>query len=67
MRDQEKTAETIVGRTRTNMIQRGPMEGLVLIDGRPNMERMDMPSISFESILAVQRCLGDDSNSENES
>lgn len=39
----------------THSIRKGPMEGVLIVDGRPQMERMDMPSISFESILALQR------------
>lgn len=35
----------------------GPVEGMILVDGRPQMERMDMPCISFESILAMQRAV----------
>ena len=31
------------------------MEGILIVNGRPQMERSDMPSISFESILALQR------------
>lgn len=36
-------------------VHKGPMEGILIVDGRPQMERMDMPTISFESILALQR------------
>lgn len=35
----------------------GPMEGMILVDGRPQMECADMPCISFESILAMQRAV----------
>lgn len=35
-------------------VHKGPTEGILIVDGRPHMERMDMPSISFESILALQ-------------
>lgn len=36
-------------------IRKGPMEGILIVDGRQQMECLDMPSISFESILALQR------------
>ncbi|MDE6021626.1 MAG: hypothetical protein K2H01_11610 [Ruminococcus sp.] len=36
-------------------IRKGPIEGIVIVDGRPQMERLDMSGISFESILALQR------------
>lgn len=29
------------------LIQKGPMEGMVIVDGRPQMESCDMPTISF--------------------
>jgi len=38
----------------SHAVCKGPMEGILIVDGRPQMERMDMPSISFESILALQ-------------
>lgn len=41
--------------TASPSIHKGPMEGVLIVDGRPQMERMDMPTISFESILALQR------------
>lgn len=28
-------------------ITKGPVEGIVIVDGRPQMERVDMPTISF--------------------
>lgn len=31
------------------------MEGVIIVDERPQMERLDMSGISFESILALQR------------
>lgn len=37
--------------------QEGPMEGMILVGGRPQMERSDMPTISFESILAIQKAI----------
>lgn len=36
-------------------VHKGPMEGIIIVDGRPRMERMDMSGISFESIQAFQR------------
>lgn len=36
-------------------IHKGPVEGVLIVNGRPRMERADMPCISFESILALQR------------
>lgn len=36
-------------------VHRGPLEGILIVDGRPQMECLDMPTISFESILALQR------------
>lgn len=40
-------------------VTRGPVEGIIIVDGRPRMERVDMPTISFESILALQRRIQD--------
>ncbi len=37
------------------LIHKAPMEGILIVDGRPRMERLDMPSFRFESILALQR------------
>lgn len=28
----------------------GPIEGILIVNGRPQMERVDMPTISFEQI-----------------
>lgn len=28
-------------------ITKGPVEGIIIVDGRPQMERVDMPTISF--------------------
>lgn len=28
-------------------ITKGPVEGIIIVDGRPRMERVDMPTISF--------------------
>lgn len=36
-------------------VQRGPLEGLLLVNGRPEMEAVDMPTISFESIKAIEQ------------
>lgn len=36
-------------------VHKGPIEGILIVDGRQQMECLDMPSISFESILALQR------------
>lgn len=35
----------------------GPMEGLILVNGRPQIERADLPTISFsaEAIAELQR------------
>lgn len=51
MPDQEKQA--------VSSVQKGPMEGMVIVGGHPHMEAADMPTISFESILAIQRRLKD--------
>ena len=51
----EKRTEGQTAMPTTHSIRKGPMEGVLIVDGRPQMERMDMPSISFESILALQR------------
>ncbi len=32
---------------RNPSIRKGPMEGMIILDGRPTMERCDMPTISF--------------------
>ena len=36
-------------------IHKGPVEGVLIVDGRPQVERADLPCISFDSILAIQR------------
>lgn len=36
-------------------VHKGPLEGILIVDGRPQTECLDMPTISFESILALQR------------
>lgn len=28
-------------------VTKGPIEGIIIVDGRPQMERVDMPTISF--------------------
>ena len=28
-------------------VRKGPMEGMIIVDGHPEMERSDMPTISF--------------------
>ncbi len=28
-------------------VTRGPVEGIIIVDGRPQMERVGMPTISF--------------------
>lgn len=47
----EKLADTRAA----SCVRKGPVEGILIVNGRPRMERMDMPCISFESILAPQR------------
>lgn len=29
------------------IVTRGPVEGIIIVDGRPQTERADMPTISF--------------------
>ncbi|MCI9403651.1 MAG: hypothetical protein HFF04_08275 [Oscillospiraceae bacterium] len=36
-------------------IQKGPLEGMVMVDGRPQVEQADMLTISFDSIEAIMR------------
>ena len=43
--DVEKIAE--VSSQVVPLIQKGPMEGMVIVDGRPQMQSCDMPTISF--------------------
>lgn len=38
-------------------VQHGPVEGMLLVDGRPAMEAVDMPVISFDSIQAIEHFL----------
>lgn len=40
--------------TAVSSVRKGPVEGVLIVNGRPRMERADMPCISFESILALQ-------------
>lgn len=35
-------------------VSKGPMEGMVIVNGRPQMERADMTVWTFESIQALQ-------------
>lgn len=42
--------------TQASPSRRGAVEGTVIINGQPQMERMDMPGISFESIQALMNC-----------
>ena len=37
-------------------IRPGAVEGTIIVNGQPQMERMDMPGISFESIQALMKC-----------
>lgn len=37
------------------VIRKGPVEGLLIMDGRPQVERADMPTISFENIMALMK------------
>ncbi len=39
-------------------VQKGPIEGIILVNGHPQMERSDMPTILFESILALTKLNG---------
>ncbi len=55
MRDVIKTGMDLTAQQMPQSIRKGPIEGLLLVDGYPQMERMDMPVICFESILALQR------------
>ncbi len=51
----EKVKPAMVTPVAPHTIYRGPMEGIIIVDGRPQMECLDMPSISFESIQALRR------------
>ncbi len=51
----ERTAETQAASPMAHSICKGPVEGVLIVDGRPQVERADMPCFSFESILAIQR------------
>ncbi len=44
-----------IAQQRTLLVRKGPIEGMILVNGCPERERCDMPAISFESILALQR------------
>lgn len=37
----------------SDSIQKGPIEGILIVNGRPQVEKADMPTISFESIRAI--------------
>lgn len=41
-------------------IQKGPVEGMLLIDGRPAIERADMPTISLDFLMKYQQKRPDD-------
>ena len=36
-------------------IRPGAVEGTIIVHGQPQMERMDLPGISFESIQALMK------------
>ena len=36
-------------------IRPGAVEGTIIVNGQPQMERMDLPGISFESIQALMK------------
>ena len=38
-------------------VHEGPVEGILIVDGRPQVECADVPSITFESIQALQKIL----------
>lgn len=37
-------------------VRPGAVEGTVIVNGQPQIERMDLPGISFESIQALMKC-----------
>lgn len=39
-------------------IIKGPVEGIIIVDGRPQMERVDMPTISFTKKQLQEHCKG---------
>lgn len=41
-------------------VTKGPIEGIIIVDGRPQMERVDMPTISFsrEGLKRLQEYYG---------
>lgn len=51
---------------KTDLVQKGPIEGIVIVNGRPQMERADMPTISFETIQVLKQ-LKKAAHSEEES
>jgi hypothetical protein len=51
----KRTSETQAASPMAHSICKGPVEGVLIVDGRPQVERADMPCFSFESILAIQR------------
>ncbi len=55
MSDAKKADMDLTAQQMQRTVRKGPMEGLLIVDGHPQMERMDMPGIRFESILALQR------------
>lgn len=34
-------------------VQKGPVEGMIFVNGRPQVESVDMPTITFDSIQAL--------------
>lgn len=42
----KKIEEEILSQV-TPSVRKGPMEGMVIVDGKPKMEHCDMPTISF--------------------
>lgn len=54
-----KDAGKIEVKKKEPAIRKGPIEGLLIVDGLPQTERADMPTISFDSIAALLKVNGD--------
>ena len=51
----KETEEKVAAKPAAPSVHRGPMEGVLIVNGRPQIEPADMPCISFASIEAIRR------------
>ncbi len=52
--------DSVKTESKPQSVTKGPIEGIIIVDGRPQMERVDMPTISFtkEGLRRIQEYYG---------